>query len=330
MLLSIPSPSSGELHLGPLKVHYYGLMIALGVVAAVWLAGKRWEQRGGQREDISNLALLCVPAGLIGTRIYHVVTDYQKLYCGPPTCPKQVLWDAFKIWDGGLGIPGGIAAGVIAGVIFAKVKRFNLLVGFDVVAPAIALAQAIGRWGNWFNQELFGRPTSLPWGLEIDPIHRPARFIGSETFHPAFLYESLWNLGVVALILWLDRRRRLKPGRLFAVYLGGYFLGRMWIEALRADNAAMVGPLRWNFLLSLIMVVVSTVWFLWRGPLTAAGSPQPGAYLVAADHLSAESGPDLQGPGPEPPGSDSDEADVAVGVEPPEGAGGAEVSDAPA
>ena len=349
LLGSIPSPSSGLVTIGPLTIHYYGAAIALGVLAAVWLARKRWKARGGDPDDISNLALLCVPVGLIGTRIYHVITDYQKLYCGPPNCPKSLWPGAFEIWDGGLGIPGGIAAGVIAGLIFARVKGMNVKVGYDSVAPAIPLAQAIGRWGNWFNQELFGRPTSLPWGLEIDPLHRPERYASSPTFHPTFLYESLWNLGVVAVILAVDRRGRVKAGKLFPIYLGGYFLGRMWVEEMRSDNAAMVGPFRWNFLLSVIMIVVSLIWFFWGGALRSPGEAYPPAYVdghrfaAGPDQLGSgamgsgdqvddgvgERGPDLEGPGPEPTPTQADDAEVAVGVEPPEGSGGTEVPDGP-
>ena len=229
MLGSIPSPSSGTIDIGPLSLTAYGLFIAMGVIVAVEWARRRWVARGGDGDDISALALWAVPAGLIGARLYHVATDWQRF---------QGQWfDAVKIWQGGLGIPGGIAAGVIVGVLVARHRGMPLGQLFDVAAPVIPLAQAIGRLGNWFNQELFGEPTDLPWGLEIAPEHRPPGYELDATFHPTFLYESLWNLALVFLLLRLERWGRLKTGRLFAVYVFGYGLGRLWIELLRIDEA---------------------------------------------------------------------------------------------
>ncbi|MCU0273367.1 MAG: prolipoprotein diacylglyceryl transferase [Acidimicrobiales bacterium] len=238
MLASIPSPSSGAIELGPLNLRMYGVMIALGVVAAVWLANKRWVARGGDPEDIGAIAVWAVPAGLIGARLYHVITDWQRF---------EGRWlDAFKIWEGGLGIPGGMALGILVGVIVARRRGMDVLAALDAVAPALPLAQAIGRWGNWFNQELFGGPTDLPWGLEIDPEHRPDQYLDQETFHPTFLYESLWNLGVVGLILWIDRKKVLRRGHLIGVYFVGYAVGRLWIEAMRVDPASELLGIRVN------------------------------------------------------------------------------------
>lgn len=238
MLASIPSPSSGAIELGPLNLRMYGVMIALGVVAAVWLANKRWVARGGDPEDIGAIAVWAVPAGLIGARLYHVITDWQRF---------EGRWlDAFKIWEGGLGIPGGMGLGIVVGVIGARRRHMDVLAALDAVAPALPLAQAIGRWGNWFNQELFGGPTDLPWGLEIDPEHRPDQYLDQETFHPTFLYESLWNLGVVGLILWIDRKKVLRRGHLIGVYFVGYAVGRLWIEAMRVDPASELLGVRVN------------------------------------------------------------------------------------
>jgi prolipoprotein diacylglyceryl transferase len=238
VLASIPSPSSGAIELGPLNLRMYGVMIALGVVAAVWLANKRWVARGGDPEDIGAIAVWAVPAGLIGARLYHVITDWQRF---------EGRWlDAFKIWEGGLGIPGGMALGILVGVIVARRRGMDVLAALDAVAPALPLAQAIGRWGNWFNQELFGGPTDLPWGLEIDPEHRPDQYLDQETFHPTFLYESLWNLGVVGLILWIDRKKVLRRGHLIGVYFVGYAVGRLWIEAMRVDPASELLGIRVN------------------------------------------------------------------------------------
>jgi prolipoprotein diacylglyceryl transferase len=237
-LLSIPSPGSRQLEIGPLNLRYYGLMIALGVIAAVWLAGKRFAARGYPEETATGLAMWAVPAGLVGARAYHVITDWRRF---------EGRWlDAFKIWEGGLGVLGGVIAGAVVGIWWLRRNGVDVRDGLDIVAPTLPLAQAIGRWGNWFNQELFGRPTDLPWGLEIDPGRRPDDYANEDTFHPTFLYESLWNLALVAFLLWLDRRRAVGRGRLFAVYLAGYSIGRLWIEALRVDEASEVAGLRVN------------------------------------------------------------------------------------
>lgn len=247
----LPAPPGNGIHLGPFEVRAYGLMIAVGVLAAVALAQRRWQARGGDPGDISALATWAVPAGVIGARIYHVVTDPELF---------QGRWlHVVAIWEGGLGIPGGIAAGVITGAVVARRRGLPVPVLLDVVAPALPLAQAIGRWGNWFNQELFGRPTRLPWALHVDASQRPAGFSEFSTFHPTFLYESLWNLAVVAALLVIERRARLRPGRLFAVYVGGYAIGRFWIERLRIDHANQVLGLRineWTSLLALASVVI--------------------------------------------------------------------------
>ncbi len=275
---SIPSPSGGSISLGPLELRGYGLMIALGVVAAVWLAGRRWGERGGDPDDISAIALWAVPAGVIGARLYHVITDWQKYQDRPI--------DAIKIWEGGLGIPGGMALGVIVGLIVARRKHINVPVILDAATPALPLAQAIGRWGNWFNQELFGRPTDLPWGLEIDPARRPERFADAETFHPTFLYESLWNLALCLVLIRLDRSGRLRSGRLFSAYVLGYFLARLGLELLRVDTASLILGVRVNVWVSLAGIAVGGV-FLLTGlarPPRDIADDQP--YTEQPDELS--------------------------------------------
>ena len=250
LLASLPSPPWNQVHLGPLSIRLYGLSIAVGVIVAVMVSSKRWERRGGDPDDITTLALWCVPAGVIGARLYHVATDY-RMYEG--------RWiDALKITQGGLGIPGGITAGVLTGLVVVRVKKLPAVELLDVVAPALPLAQAIGRLGNWFNQEVFGRPTSLPWGLQIDPSFRPVRYATAETFHPTFLYEGLWNVGLAVLLLWLDHHRRLRKGELFALYVLGYSIGRLWVESLRSDHASLVLGLRINTVMSLIGIIVTT------------------------------------------------------------------------
>jgi phosphatidylglycerol---prolipoprotein diacylglyceryl transferase len=250
-------------------VHAYGLMIALGVIAAIAFAQRRWEARGGKPGDIASLAMWAVPAGLLGARAYHVITD-PELFRG--------RWlHVFAVWEGGLGIPGGIVAGVLTGVFVAHRRGMPVAELLDVVAPAIALAQAIGRLGNWFNQELFGRPSTLPWALHVDPSHRPAGYQQYSTFHPTFLYESLWNLALVAVLLWVERHVRLRPGRLFALYVGGYALGRLWIEALRVDPANRIAGLRINEWTSLLAIAAVTALFLvdrQRGGLPATRDAQ--------------------------------------------------------
>jgi prolipoprotein diacylglyceryl transferase len=234
---SIPSPSSGVLDVG-IEIRAYGVMIGLGVLAAVWLFAKRLPERGMSEEHAANIAMWAVPAGLIGARLYHVITDWRSF---------QGRWnEAFYIWQGGLGILGGIALGVAGGYVVMRRNNLRVLDVLDAAAPALPLAQAIGRWGNWWNQELYGKPTDLPWAVEIDEQHRVAGYQGEDTFHPTFLYESLWNLALVGFLLWVDRRKVLKRGRLFGLYVAGYSIGRLWIEALRIDTASKVAGLRVN------------------------------------------------------------------------------------
>jgi prolipoprotein diacylglyceryl transferase len=254
VIFFIPAPPGNGLHIGSFELRAYGLMIALGVIAAVSFAQRRWQARGGNPDDIAAIALWAVPAGIIGARIYHVVTD-PELFRG--------RWlHVFAIWEGGLGIPGGIAGGVLAGAYVARRRGLPVARLLDVVAPALPLAQAIGRWGNWFNQELFGRPTTLPWALHVDPAHRPPGFGQFATFQPTFLYESLWNLALVAALVILERRISLKTGRLFVLYVAGYATGRMWVEALRIDHANRIAGLRineWTSLLALMGAVAVLV-----------------------------------------------------------------------
>jgi prolipoprotein diacylglyceryl transferase len=253
LLLVIPSPSSGTLEIGPLKLNAYGLMIALGVVAAVWLAGRRLEQRGiGKRDDISEMALWAVPAGVIGARLYHVVTDWSRFSDNPG--------DIVKIWEGGLGIWGGIALGVIVGLWVMKRKGLPIALTLTCVTPALPLAQSIGRWGNWWNQELFGKPTDLPWALEVssDTAVKAGELPGT-TFHPTFLYESIGCLLIAVVLVLIDRRVKLRPGLLFFVYTAMYTFMRFFIEGLRVDPATEAGGLRLNQWTSIVVFSVSVL-----------------------------------------------------------------------
>lgn len=242
LFASIPSPPDNAIDLGPLTLRAYGLMIALGVVAAVWIAQRRWAARGGDPEDISAIAMWAVPAGLVGARLYHVVTDYQRF---------EGRWlHAFAVWEGGLGIPGGIALGVLGGLVVVRRRGLPAAELLDVVAPALPVAQAIGRLGNWFNQELYGKATDLPWALRIDPEHRPAGMQDIALYHPTFLYEALWNLSLAVLLVWVGRRWNPRPGQLFVGYVAGYAAGRFWVEALRIDPATEILGIRVNLWMS--------------------------------------------------------------------------------
>ena len=255
LLAAIPSPSSNALELGPLRLNAYGLMIALGVILAVRIAGKALERRGaGTRDDFGAVAMWAVPAGVIGARVYHVVTDWDRF--------SGNIGDVVKVWQGGLGIWGGIALGVPVGMWAARRRGLDVAVVVTVAAPAIAAAQAVGRWGNWFNQELFGKPTDLPWALRVsDAKAIAAGFDPGTTFHPTFLYESLWCAVLCVVLLAVNRHGSLKPGRVFWLYAAGYTVMRFFIEGLRIDRAHEAGGLRLNQWVSLVVFVVSVVLF---------------------------------------------------------------------
>ncbi len=253
LLASIPSPSSNSISLGPLDFRAYGIAIALGVLAAVWITQRRWAERGHDPEQISNVALWAVPFGVVGGRLYHVITDNQRF--------RGQWLEAFKIWEGGLGVWGAVAAGALGALIAAHRANLSVPDLFYATAPAIPVAQGIGRLGNWFNQELFGRPTDVPWALEIDESHRPTGFENDALFHPTFLYEMLWNFGVAAVVIWVVPKvlPRLRTGYQFAVYVALYTLGRLWIELLRIDSANEILGQRLNVWTSLIVGGVATV-----------------------------------------------------------------------
>ncbi len=261
-ILSIPSPSNGIWYLGPVPIRGYALCIILGIVVAIWIGERRWVARGGRSGEVSDLAVWAVPFGLVGARLYHVATDWQ-LYFGDGQNPVTALY----LWRGGLGIWGGIAMGALGVVVGAKVKGIKLLPVLDAMVPGVLVAQALGRWGNWFNQELFGRPTDLPWALEIDPAYRPEGYYADATFHPTFLYEFIWNLGAFGLVIWADQRFRLGYGRVLALYVMVYTAGRGWIEMLRIDDVQLqdVLGLRLNVWTSIVLFVLATAYFVIAG-----------------------------------------------------------------
>jgi prolipoprotein diacylglyceryl transferase len=223
----------------------YGICIALGCLAAIWLSSRRWQSLGGSADDVAAIAVWGIPAGVIGARIYHVITDYQ-LYTDDPL-------KALAVWDGGLGIWGGIAAGTAAGMWVARRRGLDVVSLMDVAAPAIVLAQAIGRFGNYFNQELFGRASTMPWAVEIDPVFRPSETMQIATYHPTFFYEALWNVAICVGLLLAGKYLRLAKGNLFALYVAGYTFGRFFIEALRVDSAHEILGMRVNSWVSLII-----------------------------------------------------------------------------
>ena len=256
MLTTLPSPSASSIEVFSLRFNAYGLMIALGVVAAVWLFKKRLLERGvGHPDDASSIAMTAVPIGIVGARAYHVITDWERF---------QGNWfDAVKIWEGGLGIWGGMFVGVIVGILVARKRKLEIAVGLTCVAPGLALAQSIGRWGNWFNQELFGKPTTLPWALEISAAKaKSAGFEAGTTFHPTFLYESLGCLLICVALIKIDKRWRPQNGRLFAMYVASYTFLRFFVESLRIDTAKLIGGLRLNQWTSIIFFTASVVYLI--------------------------------------------------------------------
>ncbi len=254
---SLPSPPQGVWYLGPIPLRAYGIIIVTGMILALWWTGKRYARRGGDPELMYDIALWAIPLGIIGARLYHVVTTPYG-YFSPGSDP----WAILRIWEGGLAIWGGVTFGALG--VFIAVKRKGQRLGpiADSVAPALIMAQGIGRWGNYFNQELFGSATTLPWGLEIDDRHLPAGYASGTLFHPTFLYESIWNLTMAALIAWADRRFRFKSGQVFSLYLIAYPIGRIWMETIRLDEARSFLGIRLNAWTSIAMLVLALVIFV--------------------------------------------------------------------
>jgi len=298
VLWSIPSPGEGVWYLGPVPLRAYAFAIILGIVAAVWIGEKRWVARGGQKGDVTDLAIWAVPFGMVGGRLYHVITDWQLYFPDNP-------WASLYVWRGGLGIWGAIALGAVGVIIGARRKGIRLLPVLDAIAPGVLVAQALGRWGNYFNQELFGRPTDLPWALEIDPAFRPEGYFDVATFHPTFLYECLWCLAAFVLVVWADRRFRLGHGRVLALYVMTYTAGRGWIEALRIDDVQMddVLGLRLNVWTSIVLFLAAAAYFVWsarrhpgretevrRTPATAQPADSPDEPASESDEPPRSSG----------------------------------------
>jgi len=285
LLASIPSPGQSTVAIGPLSIHFYGLMLLIAIAAAIWLTGIRYVHRGGSWDLIFQAAVWGVLAGVVGARLYHDVTSWNEV--------SQIhhWWAPFAVWKGGLGVYGGISFGVAAGAIIVHRAGESIPKMLDIVAPGLLLAQGIGRWGNWWNQELFGKPTSLPWGVKIDQVNRPAGYENYSTFHPTFLYEFLLALVGVGLLLLLERRFKFRAPALFALYVAYYALLRFFMELLRIDPSHHFLGLRLNAWVSIVVFVCAWGFFVWwqliREPLTpeAAG---PGATAVSEPSAKAK------------------------------------------
>jgi prolipoprotein diacylglyceryl transferase len=282
LLAFLPSPSSNGFHVGPLLFRAYGICYVFAVLAAVVITGRRWGKLGGDPALAQECALYGFPAGLIGGRIYFLVTSWNEV--------PDHWWGPFAIWKGGLGIWGGIAGGVLAGLWVLRRRGANIPVFMDCVAPALLVAQAIGRVGNWFNQELFGGPTTLPWGLKISPEHRPTGYEQYATFHPTFLYEIIWNLALAALLVWLGHHRRIRPPGLFALYVAGYSLGRIFEELVRVDPAHHIFGLRLNFYVATLLFLTGIVWFVRVQRRPRRDEPEPAAPTEPREPASARAG----------------------------------------
>src|SRR5215210_8043354 len=272
-VLSLPSPPSPVLfEAGPVALRYYGLCIALGIVAATWLTGRELDRKGYDPALALDALFFVVPLGFIGARVYHIATDYG-LYARDP------IPGVFEVWNGGLGIYGAVAGGFLGLILFGWYRGVSALVLADAAAPGVILAQAIGRWGNYFNQELFGRPSDLPWAIRIAPENRPTQFADAETFHPTFLYESVWDLFICLVLLWIARRfaNRLRDGDLVLLYVSLYSVGRFFVETLRVDPAFLIGgSTRGNLFVSSLLALGFAMILLLRHSRPPRKGPESG------------------------------------------------------
>jgi prolipoprotein diacylglyceryl transferase len=281
---SIPSPSTNVLHLGPLAVHFYGLMYVVALVAAVAIVRRRWTALGGDPGLPAEVALWAFPAGLVGGRLYFLATSWDQV-------PAH-WWGPLAVWRGGLGIWGGIAGGTLVGLAVLRRRGVSIAPFLDAAAPALLVAQAIGRVGNYFNQELFGGPTGLPWGLSIDPAHRPPGYQAFSTFHPTFLYELIFDLALAAALVALGRTGRVRAPGLFALYVSSYSAFRIFEELLRVDPAHHLFGLRLNFYVAAALTVAGLAWFvrIQRSEATRISGRRGGALLAAAIAICAVTG----------------------------------------
>jgi prolipoprotein diacylglyceryl transferase len=251
--MHIPSPSVSGFHIGPVEIHVYALMYLIGIALAIWITRRRWQARGGNPDLVADVAIWAVPAGIIGGRIYFDITTPMDI--------PHVWYGVFAVWDGGLGIWGGIALAAVVGAWRVRRAGGSVAVFMDAVAPALLVAQAVGRIGNYFNKELFGKPTGLPWGLEIPLAYRPPGYTQYATFQPSFLYELIADLLVAALLVWLGHHRKIKPPGLFALYVAGYSGYRIFEETIRIDSSEHILGMRLNFWIALLLMLAGLAWF---------------------------------------------------------------------
>jgi prolipoprotein diacylglyceryl transferase len=307
-LASIPSPPTNGIHVGPLFIHVYGLMYVVGISLAIYITGRRWAAAGGDRSLVYDVALWAVPAGIVGGRIYFDLTT-------PFDMPHH-WWGPFAVWDGGLGIWGGIALAAIVGAW--RVRRAGASVGvfMNAVAPALLVAQAVGRVGNYFNQELFGKPSGLPWAVQISYAARvnsgiPAADLKYTTFQPSFLYEMIFDLALAAALVWLGHHRRIAPQGLFALYVAGYSAYRIFEETIRVDSSAHFLGLRLNFFVAILLTAAGLVWFViaqrrggaQHGPPPASASPSTAAQTAGTAESAGPPGTGQPSTARQPPPS---------------------------
>jgi len=310
----IPSPSVNGFHLGPLFVHFYGLMYVIGIALAVFITQRRVRAAGGDPSIVADVALWAVPAGIIGGRIYFDITT-------PGQISPHTWWGVFAVWNGGLGIWGGIAGGALAGIWRLRRHRVAFAPFADAVAPALLVAQAVGRVGNYFNQELFGKPSTLPWALVISPSHRPIGYAGYRTFHPTFLYELIFDLALAAVLVWLGHHRKIRPPGLFALYVTGYSAFRIFEESLRIDFSEHILGLRLNTFVAIALAIAGLIWFVMsqrRTPTavdsSSASPTEPGGGAAVEASADSDAGEPDAAEGSES-SSAPDDAPVAKGAE---------------
>jgi prolipoprotein diacylglyceryl transferase len=296
----LPSPSINSFSIGPLVIHFYALMYLVGIAAAVIITRRRWRAAGGDPELVGEIALWSVPAGIIGARMYFDITT--------PMDVPHVWYGVFAVWDGGLGVWGGIFVAALVGIWRLRKHHVNVGVFMDAVAPALLVAQGIGRIGNYFNKELFGRPTTLPWGLEIPYQYRvaggiPDKYLNFSTFQPTFLYELIFDVAWAGVLVWLGHHRKIKPPGLFALYVFGYSAYRIFEESLRVDSSVYIFGLRLNMYIASVLAIVGAVWFYrsQRRELPAAAFTAAGLADPAGDSAAAP-------PGSTPDSRDSEQA----------------------
>jgi prolipoprotein diacylglyceryl transferase len=287
-LAFIPSPSINSFHIGPLEIHFYALMYLVGITLAIIITRRRWSAVGGNPDLVGDVALWSVPAGIIGGRIYFDVTTPMDI--------PHVWYGVFAVWNGGLGIWGGVALAAVVGLWRIRKAGADGKLFMDAVAPALLVAQGIGRIGNYFNKELFGGPTTLPWGLEIPVQYRPTGYLQYATFHPSFLYELIWDFALAAVLVWLGHHRRIGPSGLFALYVAGYSAYRIFEESIRIDSSVHIFGLRLNMYVAIVLMIVGLTWFyrVQRRPaLVPAADPAGGsAEPPAGSAVEGSAAPD--------------------------------------